>query len=175
MKHRAQPALVLLVLLASSSGAQQFVATASPAPPESGSAMESVSGEPAAAAIMPVAAPRPALQPSRFALVDWSLLGSFGALRFLDYKTTEKCASDPRDFKENELPESLVRNKPAFAAFESGTVALDYFAYRWVARRHRALARVGQIVNVGSIAWAVGGNYAALVAHFPQKNSPLTP
>jgi len=126
------------------------------------------------AAITPVSAPRP-LRQHALTLYDSGLLTAAGVLRFLDYKTTEKCASDPANFHEEELPESLVRNKPAFAAFEAGTVAANYFAYRLVARRHRTLARLGQYINIGSIGWAVGGNYTAIAQHFPRNLNRLEP
>jgi hypothetical protein len=155
--------LLLPALPPSLSRAQQL-ATSAEAHPPSAPAPEA-SSEPA---FLPVYAPRSVRpQPYTFSLYDWSLLAAAATLRFLDYKTTEKCASDPADFHEEELPESLVRNKPALAAFETGTVVGNYYAYRWVARRHRKLARLGQYINIGGVGWAVAGNYAAIAEWFP--------
>jgi hypothetical protein len=59
-------------------------------------------------AIMPVST-RPAFSPkATFAIYDWSLLGAAATLRFLDYKSTVKCLSDPANFHEVELPKALA-------------------------------------------------------------------
>jgi hypothetical protein len=165
---------LLVVLSSPLARAQQNVLRAGadlPSPPAPGSSSAEL-----AAAIMPVVAPRPvSLQRRSLTLYDWSLLAAAGTLRFFDYKTTEKCLSDPADFHEVELPTSLVSNKPAFAAFESSTVVANYFAYRLVARRHRTLARLGQYINIGSIGSAVGGNYVAIAQHFPHSLNASRP
>lgn len=171
MKSASLLAVGLLLLLVPLAGAQHRVARVAdwelPLAPE-------VSSEPAAAIQLAPAGRVGDGRGARLTLEDWSLLGAAGVLRYLDYQSTEKCASDPRDFTENELPEALVHNKPGFAGFEGGTVVANYYAYRWVARRHRRLARLGQMINLGAVGEAVGGNYAALAEHFPHRNTPLT-
>ncbi|HEX4067495.1 MAG TPA: hypothetical protein VHZ09_15865 [Acidobacteriaceae bacterium] len=170
MQRRSSIPLALLGLLVPLTNAQQIALRAGTDLPSIPPA--AFSAEPAA--IMPVSAPRP-LSQRALTLYDWSLLAAAGTLRFLDYKTTEKCLSDPANFHEVELPTSLVSNKPAFAAFESSTVVANYFAYRLVARRHRTIARLGQYINIGSIAWAVGGNYTAIAEHFPHNVNVARP
>ena len=108
--------------------------------------------------------------------MDWSLLGSAAALRFLDYKSTVKAMSDPANFREVELPNALVHNRPAFGAFEAGMVVTNYYAYRFfVEHRHRRLARIGQIMNLSAMAWTVGRNYYELNKFWPQADPQLNP
>lgn len=159
------PLLVLLSL--TPCGAQQIALLDAPVPV----AGESTSaGEPGSSAIVPVST-RPAFSPkATFAIYDWSLLGAAATLRFLDYKSTVKCLSDPANFHEVELPKALVNNHPAFAAFETGTVVANYYAYRiFVRHHHRTMARLGQYINVGAMAWTVGGNYYGLYKYYPRN------
>jgi hypothetical protein len=167
---KASAGLALMFCLLSSSHAQQLMARAGGA----ADAEAAPAPAPASAAFAPAPAPGgPGLESGRLVSIDWSLIAGAGVLRYLDYRSTEQCASDPRDFREYELPESLVRNKPALAAFESGTVVVNYYVYRWVARRHRKLARAGQAINLGAVGLAVGGNYLALFEHYPRRHLPL--
>jgi hypothetical protein len=95
-----------------------------------------------------------------FALQDWTLLGTTAALRFLDYKSTVRCVSDPLGCKEIQLPQALVHDKPALGAFEASTVVANYYAYRLFVRHdHRNLARVGQSIYLSAMAFTVGHNY----------------
>lgn len=131
----------------------------------------SLSGS-ASAAIMPVPVPRE-VKPG-LTRQDWGLLAAAAALRFGDYKSTVKCMSDPANFRETELPNALVHNRPAFGAFEASTVAANYYAYRFFVRRdHRSLARVGQYVNIGAMAWTVGRNYYELNEFWPRGQVTL--
>jgi len=130
--------------------------------------------DPGASAIMPVPA-RPALNPRiRFAAQDWVLLGAVAALRFGDYKSTVKALSDPANFREAELPNALVHNRPGFGAFEASTVVVNYYAYRLLVRRdRRTLARVGQYINIGAMSWTVGNNYYGLEKYWPRYKFTL--
>ena len=106
--------------------------------------------------------------------MDWALLGAGAALRFFDYKTTVKMVSDPVNFREIELPQGLVHNRPALGAFEAGTVVANYFAYRFVIERgHRKLARFGQAIYVGGVAGAVGWNDYELIQYWPRRSLPI--
>jgi hypothetical protein len=128
----------------------------------------------AASAIMPVPIPRTVETKHSFALQDWTLLSAAAGLRFLDYKSTVKCMSDPANFREVELPQALVHNKPALGAFEASTVVANYYAYRLFVRRdHRNLARLGQYINIGAMAFTVGHNYYQLSEYWPRENLPL--
>jgi hypothetical protein len=132
----------------------------------------SLSGS-AAAAIMPVPVKRPDVKPG-LALQDWGLLAAAAALRFGDYKSTVKCMSDPANFREVELPNALVHNRPAFGAFEASIVVANYYTYRiFVRHDHRTLARVGQYINIGAMAWTVGRNYYELNEFWPRDPSTL--
>jgi hypothetical protein len=140
--------------------------------PVLGAWSSSLSGS-ASSAIMPVRAPRTEVRP-RFALEDWGLLGAGAALRFLDYKSTVKCMSDPANFREVELPQALVHNKPGLGAFETSTVVANYYAYRFFVRHdHRTMARLGQWVNIGAMGWTVGRNYYELNEFWPRSNFPI--
>lgn len=135
-----------------------------------GSSFASSSSPASASAIMPVRRPAPEQKPG-FAPTDWTLLGAGAMLRFLDYKSTVKCMSDPANFREVELPQALVHNRPALGAFETGTVVVNYYAYRFlIERRHRKLARLGQAINIGVMAFTVGRNYYELNEFWPKEN-----
>jgi hypothetical protein len=167
-------ASVLLVLLAlvfsSNQCIGQEVALLNAPDPTVGSAFSSSSSASAAAAIMPVRKPVADRKPS-FTPTDWALLSSGATLRFLDYKSTVKAMSDPANFREVQLPQALVHNRPALAAFETGTVVVDYYAYRFlVERRHRKLARLGQAINLAVVGWTVGRNYYELNEFWPKEN-----
>lgn len=106
-----------------------------------------------------------------FARTDWALLGAGAALRFLDYKSTVKSMTDPVNFREVELPQALVHNRPAFGAFEASTVVVNYYAYRlFIEHRHRKLARLGQAINLAAMGWTVGRNYYELNEFWPKAN-----
>ena len=61
------------------------------------------------------------------------------------------------------LPNGLVKNKPAFAAFEAGTVAVNFEAYRFLVRHNkRGLARAAQYVYVGAMTFQIAHNYQTL-------------
>jgi hypothetical protein len=95
--------------------------------------------------------------------LDWSMLGASAALRALDYTSTEKALSEPQYYHEAVLPKALVENKPAFAAFQAGTVVVNYEAYRLLVRHNmRSLARVSQYVYVGAMTFQVAHNYQTL-------------
>jgi len=97
---------------------------------------------------------------------DWMLLGAAGALRFFDYKSTVKGVANPTEFREVELPEALVHNRPGLGAFEASTVVANYYVYRALVRHHRrSLARVGQSINLSALGWTVGNNYRLLSEH----------
>jgi hypothetical protein len=128
-------------------------ATVQPGDPYSSSAM----------GVYPVRAPQATEQTPRFGLLDWGLLGAASALRVLDYTSTEKALTMPQYYHEAELPQGLVKNKPAFAAFETGTVALNYEAYRFLVHHNkRSLARASQYVYVGAMTFQIAHNYQTL-------------
>lgn len=61
------------------------------------------------------------------------------------------------------LPRSLVGNRGGFAAFEAGTIVANYYLYRVLVRHHhRAIARIGQSINLGALGWTVENNYGVL-------------
>lgn len=123
------------------------------------------------AAIVPVARRPVEKTRERFTSTDWTMLGAGAALRFLDYKSTVRCMSDPANFREVELPQALVHNRPGLGAFEASTVVANYYAYRLlVDHGHRRLARLGQWVNIGAMAWTVGRNYYELNEFWPRYN-----
>lgn len=123
---------------------------------------------PGSAAVLPVPphAARPAA--SELSLFDWSLLGAAAGLRYLDYQTTVKALSDPTDFHEVELPQALVDNHPALAAFETSTVVANLWIYRDLVRHgHRRLARAGQFINLGALGGTVAFNEYNLAKYYP--------
>jgi hypothetical protein len=133
-------------------------------------------GQEVALPAMPPAASEPKVNPKmELGSVDWSLLSAAAGLRFLDYKSTVKCMSDPARFHEDQLPAALVRNRPALGAYEAGTVVANYYVYRLlIEHRHRTLARLAQSINIGAVAWAVGHNYYEIEESWP-RDSPARP
>jgi hypothetical protein len=113
--------------------------------------------------VFPVEAPQVQEKKPRLNLLDWSLLGATATLRALDFTTTEKALTEPQYYHEAMLPNGLVKNKPAFAAFQAGTVALNFEAYRYLVRHnHRPLARVAQFAYVGVMSMQIAHNYQVL-------------
>ncbi|MFP5230654.1 MAG: hypothetical protein ACLGXA_23810 [Acidobacteriota bacterium] len=177
MKHLCASLLLMFASASSISRGQEVALIDAPEPTfssTSGSAFSSSSltfAAPAAAAIVSPRRPLPA-RSQGLTFTDWTLLGSAAALRFLDYKSTVKCMSDPANFREVELPNALVHNRPALGAFEAGTVVLNYYAYRlFTGHHHRTLARLGQTINLGALAWTVGRNYYELNEFWPRENT----
>jgi hypothetical protein len=110
-----------------------------------------------------VQSPQVKEKPPGMNFLDWSLIGAAATLRVLDYTTTEKALSQPQSFHEAMLPEALVKNKPAFAAFQAGTVGVNYVAYRFLVRHDkRSLARAAQYLYVGVMTFQVSHNYQLL-------------
>jgi hypothetical protein len=127
------------------------------------------------AAVMPVPSRPFVRQPQTFGALDWGLLGGSALFRFLDYKSTVKCMSDPANFHEVELPNALVHNDPGFAAFEASTVAVNYYAYRlFLKHHHPAMARLGQSINLAAMGWTVGRNYYELQEYWPRSSPGKT-
>ena len=113
--------------------------------------------------VYPVRAPQVQEKTPGMNFLDWSMLGAAATLRVLDYTSTEKALSEPQYYHEAMLPEALVKNKPAFAAFEAGTVALNYEAYRFLVHHNkRSLARASQYLYVGVMTFQVAHNYQTL-------------
>jgi hypothetical protein len=105
-------------------------------------------------------APTPAPVP-HFGAVDYSLAASIVAARVLDFTSTEECLRRPAtQCHEVELPQSLVHNKAAFAAFEVGTGSLSLFEqYELTKHGHRKLARAIQGANAAFMGFVVSHNY----------------
>jgi hypothetical protein len=113
--------------------------------------------------VYPVRAPQVQEQKPRMNVLDWSMLGAAATLRVLDYTSTEKALTEPQYYHEAMLPNALVKDKPAFAAFEAGTVAVNYGAYRFLVRHNRrSLARAAQYVYVGAMTFQIAHNYQTL-------------
>ena len=113
--------------------------------------------------VFPVQNPEARKKEQGMHLMDWSLLGAATATRVLDFTSTEKALSQPQYFHEAMLPQGLVKNKPAFAAFQAGTVAVNYEAYRFLVRHNmRSIARVSQYMYVGVMTFQVSHNYQLL-------------
>jgi hypothetical protein len=113
--------------------------------------------------VYPVWQPQVREKPPGMNLLDWSMIGAASALRVLDFTSTEKALTEPQYFHEAILPNALVKNKPAFAAFEGGTVALNYEAYRFLVHHNkRSLARVSQYMYVGVMTFQIAHNYQTL-------------
>jgi hypothetical protein len=113
--------------------------------------------------VYPVRAPQAQEKAPGLKVMDWTLLGASAALRVLDYTSTEKALSEPQYYHEAMLPEALVKNKPAFAAFQAGTVAVNFEAYRFLVHHNkRSLARAAQYVYVGAMTFQVAHNYQTL-------------
>jgi hypothetical protein len=131
----------------------ETVTPAAPAEPGSSSAL----------GVFPVQNPQFREKPPGMGFLDWSMLGAAATLRVLDYTSTEKALGEPQSFHEAMLPNALVKNKPAFAAFEAGTVGLNYVAYRFLVRHDkRSLARASQYLYVGIMTFQVSHNYQLL-------------
>jgi len=134
------------------------------------SSLNSSSDASTGSAILPGRSPI-AEQKQRFTCTDWALLTAGATLRFLDYKSTVRMMSAPANFREMQLPQALVHNRPALGAFEAGMVVGDYFAYRLlVDHHHRKLARVGQALDLTVMGGAVGWNYYQLNEFWPKEN-----
>ncbi|MGB9030684.1 MAG: hypothetical protein WCC27_11240 [Acidobacteriaceae bacterium] len=130
--------------------------TVTPAPPAE-------PGSSSALGVFPVQNPQLKEKPPGMGLLDWSMLGAAATLRVLDYTSTEKALSEPQSFHEAMLPDALVKNKPAFAAFQVGTVGLNYLGYRLLVRHDkRSLARAAQYLYVGVMTFQVAHNYQLL-------------
>lgn len=116
---------------------------------------------PSPMAIAPAVSWSPANAASpRLHLADWSLISVASTFRVLDYTTTETCAAHPNLFHEDILPEALVHSKPGLASFEASTVVANYYAYRFLVRRHHGtMARVGQAIYDGMMGSAISINY----------------
>lgn len=113
--------------------------------------------------VYPVQSPEAARKDRGFHLLDWSLLGAAATTRVLDFTSTEKALAEPQYFHEAILPRALVKNKPAFAAFQAGTVAVNYEAYRFLVHHNmRSIARVSQYMYVGAMTFQVAHNYQLL-------------
>lgn len=176
MKNSSLAAFVLPVVLlfatavaaaqspAKTPDVQTIALVDAPAPIDSSSSLlpEPAAGVPA---FMPVArTPHPAAeQKPRLHFLDWSLIGAAAVLRGLDYTSTESALARPQYFHEDVLPSALVENKPAFAAFQAGTVAVNYEAYKFLVRHNRrSLARLSQYMYVGIMTFQVAHNYQTL-------------
>ncbi len=119
--------------------------------------------------VFPVEAPQTQEKKPRLNPLDWSLLGASATLRVLDFTSTEKALTQPQYYHEAMLPQGLVKNKPAFAAFQAGTVALNFEAYRYLVRyNRRPLARVAQFAYVGAMSLQIAHNYQVLGQKPPQ-------
>jgi len=127
-------------------------------------APEPMAGSAAVVAVSPSGnrAPLPGMTVS-----DWTLLGAAAGLRYLDYQTTVKALSDPADLREAELPQALVDNHAAFAAFEASTVVANYWIYRLMVRHgHRRLARAGQVINLSLLGGTIASNEYNLARYY---------
>jgi len=175
MRSRLLPSLsILVVLLAVQAQAQRAMLIDAPLPSESTSSLAanlnpalnqgSLTPEPAPMFAFAVAPePQAKVQAPRLNWLDWSGIGAAAALRVLDYTSTEKALVYPQYFHENMLPTALVKNKPGFAAFQAGTVAVNFEAYRVLVWHHRRpLALMSQSLYVGAMAYQVGSNYQLL-------------
>lgn len=172
MPNRLLPSLWILVvvLLAVHAQAQRVLLVDAPLASESSSSIAlnhnngSLALEPAPMMAFAVApAPQPKVQTPRLNWLDWSGIGAAAALRVLDYTSTEKALAYPQYFHESILPTALVKNKPGFAAFQAGTVAVNFEASRVLVRHHRRqLALMSQSLYVGAMAYQVGSNYQLL-------------
>lgn len=155
-----------LLSLALTSSAQTTMALVD-APTPAASSSSSLFSDPAAGAsaympVQQVSLPA-AEQKPRLHLYDWSMIGAAAVLRGLDFASTESAMKRPQYFHEDVLPAALVHNEPAFAAFQAGTVALNYEAYKYLVRHNlRSLARVSQYMYVGVMTFQVANNYQTL-------------
>ena len=79
-------------------------------------------------------------------------------VRTLDLHSTWRMRN--HGFREGILPQSLVDNKPAFAAFSYGMVGANIAISYWFHKKgwHRA-ERILSMIHIGSVGYAVYGNY----------------
>ncbi len=113
--------------------------------------------------VYPVRVPQVQEKAPGMKVLDWTMLGAAATLRVLDYTSTESALTKPQYYHEAMLPTALVKDKPAFAAFEAGTVAVNYAAYRFLVRHNkRSLARAAQYVYVGAMTFQIAHNYQTL-------------
>jgi len=176
MRFFLTPSLLLLATLPATTCRSQQTALVNapdPTPPPTRETFSSSSVPAASSAITPVPILRTETKPG-LAFQDWTLLGAAATLRFFDYKSTVQCVSDPIHCKEIQLPRALAHNKPALGAFEAGTVAANYYACRLLIRHdHRTMARVGQSIYTGAMAFTIGHNYYEINELWPRKNVPI--
>ena len=160
----ATVALAGVLLSPAACSAQQVALADAPLPAFSSSALPALEAAAAPAYVLtPISAPAHRIAEPRLHLLDWSGIAAAAALRVLDYTSTEAALEHPQYLREAVLPNALVHNKPAFAAFQAGTVALNYGAYRLLIRHHlRSLARISQTVYVGILSGQVARNYQNL-------------
>ncbi len=142
---------------------QQVALIDAPLPPVSTAVQPTESSSSSIEALAPAPQPQVREKAPRLNVLDWSGIGAAAALRVLDYTSTESAMKYPQYFHEDILPSALVKNKPAFAAFQAGTVALNYGAYRLLVRHNlRSLAEVSQYLYVGVMTFQVADNYQLL-------------
>jgi len=155
---------VLSLMYAATCSAQQTAMLVNaPMPTAAVSGAEPESFSSSAMGVYPVSAPQVQEKKPGLKLLDWGLLGAASTLRVLDYTSTEKALTEPQYYHEAMLPNALVKNKPAFAAFEAGTVAVNYEAYRFLIHHNkRSLARAAQYVYVGAMTFQIAHNYQTL-------------
>lgn len=110
-----------------------------------------------------LSAPEPVQKPPRLHVLDWSMIGAASTLRILDFTSTEKAMDYPQYLHESILPNGLVHNKAAFAAFQASTVGVDVSAYKLLVRHNlRPLAQLSQYMYVGVMTFQVARNYQLL-------------
>ena len=158
--------LPVLSLLSIANCPAQQTALLESAPTPNVAASDSLAGDPfssSAMGVFPVQAPQAQEKGPRLNVLDWTLLGAAGTLRVLDFTSTEKALTEPQYYHEAMLPQGLVKNKPAFAAFQAGTVALNFEGYRFLVHHNRrGLARVAQFAYVGAMTFQIAHNYQVL-------------
>ena len=152
-----------LACIATCSAQQTAMLANAPLPNVASDAQPGEAFSSSAMGVYPVRQPQVREKPPGMNLLDWSMIGAASALRVLDFTSTEKALTEPQYYHETVLPQALVKNKPAFAAFEGGTVALNYEAYRFLIHHNkRSLARVSQYMYVGVMTFQIAHNYQTL-------------
>jgi hypothetical protein len=148
---------LLAVLFLASAQAQSLRLIDAPTP--GAGVASSRAGDPyASIQAAPTLSPMPTLH-----AFDWAAIAGGGALRVLDYTTTEKALSYPQYFHEDVLPSALVHSKAGFAAFQAATVGADYAAYRYLVHHNlRTMAAVGQYLYDSAMLFQVASNYQTL-------------